>query len=205
MDAIEAIRSRRSVRSYTPRPVARALIEAIIRDAAAAPYIFVSLPEPWLFTVIEGRERIAAFGARAKDYARAHRPQVKHYEWADRPDFSVFHGAPAVIVISGRAGSPVAASECDRAGQNLAISAHARGLGACWVGSPILWLRDRATRTELGIPEAFEPHAAFALGHPAEATPAPEPPRFQIAWIAGDTAGDGGPVGSSTSRSPSSA
>ncbi len=137
--------------------------------------------------MIEGRERIARYGALAKAYAQAHRPQVKHYEWADRPDFSVFHGAPAVIVISGRAGSPVAASECDRAGQNLAISAHARGLGACWVGSPNLWARDPATRAELQIPEAFEPHVVFALGHPTDQPAAPPPLTIRTIWI-GDQA-----------------
>ena len=41
------------------------------------------------------------------------------------------------------------------------LSAHARGLGSCWVGAPMLWLRRAETRKELGIAEAFEPFAAF--------------------------------------------
>lgn len=188
MDAVEAIRTRRSVRAFTPDAVPRALIEELVRDAACAPYTFVSLPEPWLFTIIEGRERIAAYGDEAKAYARAHRPRVKHYEWADRADFSVFHGAPAAAIISGRAGSPVAAGECDRAGQNLSISAHARGLGSCWVGSPMLWLRDPATRAALRIPGEFEPHAVFALGWPAAAPDPPPPLEPQVIWV-GEGAG----------------
>lgn len=173
MDAIEAIRTRRSVRRYTPDAVDRALIEAIIEDAACAPWTPLSAPEPWAFTVIEGVERIAEYGARAKAYAREHRPQAEGYGWADNPDFSVFHGAPVMIVISGKTANPLALEEATRAGQNLSIAAHARGLGSCWVGSPMLWLRDPDVRAELGIPEGFAPLAAFALGHPLPSPPAP--------------------------------
>jgi nitroreductase len=183
MDTIEAIRSRRSVRAFEDRPVPRALIEALIRDAACGPHIFVNLPEPWLFTAISGRERIARYGETAKAYAQAHRPQVQHYEWTDRPDFSVFHGAPAVILISGPRDDRLAQSDCERAGQNLTLSAHARGLGSCWVGSPMLWLRDPATRAELRIPEGFWPHAAFALGYRAAMPPAPPLIPIRTIWI----------------------
>ena len=167
MDAISAIRGRRSVRRYLDRPVVRDLIEAVIADAAHAPWTPISPPEPWVFTVIEGADRIADHGGRALDYARANRPRFEGYRWADDPDFSVFHGAPAVIIVSGKTTNPQALEECTRAGQILTISAHARGLGSCWVGSPNLWLHDIAVRTELGIPEGFTPHAAFTLGYPA--------------------------------------
>jgi nitroreductase len=183
MDAIQAIRTRRSVRSFLPDPVPPELIAELVRDAACAPYAFVSLPEPWLFTVIAGRERVAGYGERAKAYARDHRPYVRNYEWADRPDFSVFHGAPCVILISGGENNPEARSECDRAGQNLSLSAHARGLGSCWVGSPMLWLRDAGTRAELGIPDGFLPQAAFALGYPTAQPQAPQPLAPRTIWV----------------------
>ena len=186
MDAIEAIRGRRSIRRYDERPVARDLIEEIIRDAASGPYTFVSLPEPWQFTVIEGRERIARYGEIAKAYARDRRPQVEHYEWADRSDFSVFHGAPTVVVISARESNPEGRGECERAGQNLALSAHARGLGSCWVGSSNLWVRDPATRAELGIPAGLVPHAVFALGYPVDRPDPPPPIEPRIIWTGSD-------------------
>ena len=47
------------------------------------------------------------------------------------------------------------------------LSAHARGLGTCWVGSPMMWLRDPATRASLGIPTDYTPHAALTLGYPS--------------------------------------
>ncbi len=182
MDAIDAIHGRRSIRDYQARPVARNLIEAVIWDAVQAPSTPVSGVQPWVFNVIEGAERIAAYGERAKAYAREHRPNEAGYGWADRPEFSVFFNAPSVIVISGGASNSQAPAECCRAGQNLMISAHARGLGTCWVGSPMLWMRDLATRRELGVPDGQEPFAVFTLGYPAT-TPAGAPrERPVVVW-----------------------
>ena len=39
-----------------------------------------------------------------------------------------------------------------RAGQNLMLSAHARGLGTCWVGSPMLWIDTPEVKAELKHP-----------------------------------------------------
>ena len=182
MDAIEVIRSRRSVREYEDRPVERALIEEVIRDATHAPWTPLAMPEPWLFVVIEGPDRIAEYGRRALDYARTHRPQLKGYEWTERPGFSVFHGAPVVVLVAGRADYRLALEEATRAGQILALSAHARGLGSCWVGAPNLWLENPEVRAELGIPEGFAPFAAFTLGYPARTPVAPIPFQPRIVW-----------------------
>ena len=167
MDAIEAIRSRRSVRSYEDRPVGRDLIEAIIMDAAYAPPPF-SGQRPWVFNVFEGVAQIADYGACAKQFASERRPDGPGWEWLDRADFKFFWDAPVLIVISGRT------EDCCRAGQNLMLSAHARGLATCWVGAPMLWLRDAAVRAELGIPAGIEPVAALCLGY-AKSVPAPPP------------------------------
>lgn len=159
MDAIEAIRTRRSIRSYWTRPVERKLIEQIIWDAAQAPP-----PRrgqvPWTFNVFEGLDRIADYGRRAKQYGRDNHPDEPGWEWTEMPDFGVFWGAPVLIVISGRV------EDCCRAGENLVLSAHARGLGTCWVGSPLLWLRTTCVKTELGIPTDLMPGAAICLGYP---------------------------------------
>ena len=171
MDVIAAIHGRRSVRSYDPRPVERELIEAVIDDAAQAPPAFRGLV-PWAFNVVQGVERIAAYGARAMDHARAHRRDESDSSWLDRPGFKIFWDAPVIIIISGPDG------DCCRAGQNLMLSAHARGLGTCWVGSPMLWLNTPEVRAELGIPSTLTPVAVLCLGYPAafpEAVPREKP------------------------------
>jgi nitroreductase len=63
------------------------------------------------------------------------------------------------------------------------LSAHARGLGSCWVGAPMLWLRSPETRKELGIAEAFEPFAAFALGYAVSVPPLRPRERPEIVWV----------------------
>ncbi|HEX7760147.1 MAG TPA: nitroreductase family protein [Caulobacteraceae bacterium] len=166
MDAIEAIHGRRSIRAYEAKPVERSLIEAVVWDAVQAPSTPVSGRQPWIFNIVEGAERIGAYGDRAKAYARDNRPKGPGYGWADQPEFSVFFDAPVVVVISGAVGNSQALAECCRAGQNLMISAYARGLGTCWVGSPMLWMRDLSVRAELGIPDGFEPFVVFTLGWP---------------------------------------
>ena len=165
MDVIEAIHGRRSVRCFHPRPLPRDLIESVILDAAQAPPPFRHLV-PWAFTVIEGVERIAALGERAMKYAREHRPDGPGWDWVERPGFRIFWDAPAVVIISGTVG------DCSRAGQNFMLSAHARGLGSCWVGSPMLWLSTTEVRAELKIPAELPPVAVLCLGYPAEK---PEP------------------------------
>jgi nitroreductase len=180
MDAITAIHARRSIRHYETRAVEREIIADILWDAAQAPTTPVS--GPFLFHVIEGAGRIEGYGERAKEYAREHRSNSAGYSWVDRRDFTVFLGAPVVIVISGHVDNSQSIQDCSRAGQNLLLSAHARGLGSCWVGAPMLWLRSSETRKELGIAEAFEPFAAMTLGYAASVPPPHSRERPEIVW-----------------------
>jgi nitroreductase len=82
MDVIDAIHSRRSIRSYQSNLVDRDLIDSVIWDAAQAPPPF-SGQVPWTFNVIEGVERIAALGERAMDHARATRPDSSSRPWLE--------------------------------------------------------------------------------------------------------------------------
>ena len=182
MDAIEAIHGRRSIRDYAPTAVEHDLIETIVWDAVQAPSTPISGAQPWVFNIVEGVERVAECGARALQYAKDHRPDGPGFGWVDRTDFSVFFNAPVIVIISGRADNSQAPAECCRAGQNLMISAHARGLGTCWVGSPTLWVSDPAVRAELGVPPDHQPFAVFTLGYPAT-TPTGQPrERPLIVW-----------------------
>ena len=183
MDVIEAIHGRRSIRSYRPDPLERALIEDVVWDAAQAPTPPVSGETPWAFCVIEGVARLADFGVRAKQYARDHQPPGRREAWPDRPDFKVFWDAPALVLVCGRSANPEAPLDCCRAGQNLLLAAHTRGLGSCWVGAPMPWLTSPGVAEELGLPAGFNPIVAVVLGHSRE-TPAGNPrPRPVIHWL----------------------
>jgi nitroreductase len=182
MNVIEAMHSRRSIRAYRPQAVERATIEELVWDAAQAPTPPQSGDTPWAFVVIEGAERIDALGVRAKQYACEHQPPGHPWSWADRPDFRVFWGAPVLVLICARNGNPETMFDCCRAGQNLVLAAHARGLGSCWVGAPMPWLRSPGVAEELQLPAGFEPAVAMLLGHPAEQPAGTPKPRPRIVW-----------------------
>ena len=182
MEVIEAIHTRRSIRAFTSQPVQRDLICDLIWDAAQAPPPFAG-QTPWTFNVIEGANRISAYGIRAKQYARDNRPDGEGWAWTERADFEVFWNAPAVVIISG------SVEDCCRAGQLLVLSAHARGLGSCWVGAPMLWLRTQDAKAELGIPADVTPVSAICLGHAAIIPAAPERARPNIIWEEAGTSG----------------
>lgn len=185
MDTIAAIHGRRSIRDYEPRPVPRSLIDAMLHDAAQAPTPPPSGSAPFAFIVVEGVERIAEYGAAALAFAKQHRKPGAAYDWVDSPGFLVFFNAPAVVVICGfDDGYGQAIQDCNRAGQNLMLSAHARGLGTCWVGSPMQWLRDPATCVSLGVPAGYTPHAAFTLGYPSVAPSGTPRDMPKIIWQA---------------------
>jgi nitroreductase len=176
MNVIEAIHTRRSIRAYSARPVERRVIKAVIWDAAQAPPPF-SGQTPWTFNVVGGVERISVYGDEALQYARDNHPDAPGWEWGNRPGFQVFWGAPVLITIS----RPV--EDCCRAGQNLMLSAHARGLGTFWVGSPMLWLRTASAKAKLRIPPELEPVSALCLGYPAAVPEAPSRERPSIIWL----------------------
>ena len=155
MDTVTAIHTRRSIRDYEKRAVEREIIADIIWDAVQAPTTPVS--GPLIFHVIEGVARIADFGEHARQYAREHRPDAAHASWANRSDFKVFLDAPVVIVISGHADNSQSIQDCNRAGQNLMLSAHARGLGSCWVGAPMPWRAARRHGRNSASPKPSSP------------------------------------------------
>ena len=169
MDVIDAIHGRRSIRAYRAEPVERTLIEDLIWAAVQAPTPPVSGDTPWAFCVIEGVSRLAGYGARARQYALDHQPEGRRWTWPDRPGFKVFWDAPALILICGRRGNNEAPFDCCRAGQNLMLAAHARGLGSCWLGAPLPWLTSPGIANEFGVPADFDPIVALVLGYPAEA------------------------------------
>ncbi len=151
MDAIEAILSRRSIRRYTPQPVPEAAIRQLLEAAMSAPS--AGNEQPWQFVVITDR-RILDEIPRFHPYAE----MVKE--------------ASVAILVCGDLrmekyrGHWV--QDCSAATQNILLAAHAKGLGAVWVG--IYPTEDRVARFRklLGLPNQIVPLCLVPLGHPAE-------------------------------------
>jgi len=182
MEPIECMHARRSIRAYKADAVGREVIEEILWAAVQAPTPPVSGNEAWALCVVEGQDRLEKYGERARLFAFEHQPPERPWEWTVRPGFKVFWGAPVLVLLCARVGNSEAPFDCCRAGQNLLLAAHAKGLGACWVGAPIPWLSERQTQLELGVPEGFVPAVAIILGYAAESPAGSPRPRPNIHW-----------------------
>jgi nitroreductase len=153
VNTMDCIRSRRSVRRYTPRAVMPEVLERLLEAARWAPTP-ASL-QLRRFTVVERPETIGRLAAATVGQA-------------------FVAGAPLVIVAStnftaaaeavGDLGGSVATQEVAAAIQNLLLAAHAHGLAGCWVG-----LFDaREVGEILGLGPELTPVAMACIGYPDE-------------------------------------
>ncbi len=154
MDAIEAILSRRSIRKYTAEPVSDELVKQLLEAAMAAPS--AGNQQPWQFVVIRDRQLLTQI------------PSIHPYS-SMVPQASI-----AILVCGDRQLARMPeywVQDCAAATQNLLLAAHAKGLGAVWLGVYPLEDRVAAFRRLLGLPESVTPMALISVGYPAEQKP----------------------------------
>lgn len=154
MDAIDAILSRRSIRQYTTDPVPEKVIDELLAVAMSAPS--ASNQQPWHFVVISERGLLEAIS------------QVHSYA-------NMLKDASVAIAVCGdlqlETDKGFWVQDCSAATQNILLAAHARGLGAVWVG--IYPIEESVTFicTLLGLPEHVIPLSLVSLGYPAGKKP----------------------------------
>ena len=145
MDALQALKTRRSVRSFTDKPIPREMLEDIVdcgRLAATAINI-----QPWEFIVI------------TDDATRA--------KVADATDHGKFIAdASACIAVFCEDGKYYLEDGC-AATQNILVAACALGVGTCWIaGDKKDYARDVGDL--LGVPHTHRLISLIAMGYPTE-------------------------------------
>ena len=154
MEALDALLTRRSVRTYTDEPVADATIHDLLRAAMHAPS--ACNQQPWHFVVVRERDQLNAVAGVL-------------------PFGKMILHAPLAIVVCADLKAEVCrgywVQDCAAATENLLLAAHAAGLGAVWIGVYPIEDRVAALRGVLGIPEHVVPLCTVAIGHPAETPP----------------------------------
>jgi len=166
MDALEAIRQRRTHKLFTGEPVTRAQIETLLDLAVLAPNH--RLTQPWRFYVLEhahmqGLADVVVGCIRDDEHPKLLRkretltkrlPMLGAYITVARepvPDDPMLDKEDYAAVCC--------------AVQNLSIAAHAMGLGSFWSTGKVF---DRApVRAFLGLPDGLERVASIWLGVPA--------------------------------------
>jgi len=178
----ELIRSRRSIRRYTDQPIAPEIVERLLIAAIWAPSAHNR--QPWRFAVIQIDSAKLALASAMGDRLRADRladgDPVEAVEADAARSRARITSAPVVIAACltmadmdrypdtrrKKAEYLMAAQSVAMAMQNLLLTAHAEGLGACWMCAP-LFCPD-AVKEALNLPDDWEPQALITLGYPAD-------------------------------------
>jgi nitroreductase len=173
MDALEAIYSRRAVRSYERRKVEKGAIVALIDAAIQAPSAMNQ--QPWAFVVVQDAALLARWSREAKIHVLATLDPAGPFqplrETLADPAHDIFYGATTLIVVCSRAGGLNPQEDCCLAAQNLMIAACAMGLATCPIGLARDYLNQPEARRELGIPDACSVVLPILLGYPHGTTP----------------------------------
>ena len=176
MDLIDALHARRSIKSYTDRPMERGTIERLLAAAVTAPNH--RMTEPWRFYVL-GPEARAAYGAvlGARKAKRVDEPEAA--EAVIRKVEATHRDLPAMLAVSMTLHENPEIREEDYAAsymavQNLCLAACAMGLGTHVKSGGVM--DDPRAREVVGVGDTERIIATITLGEPAE-VPDPKPRR----------------------------
>lgn len=155
MEVIDAIRTRRTVKSYRPEPVARDVLERILEVARWAPNHRQT--EPWRFRVLgseaQSRLKVAAGGG-AEKLERA-------------PTLVVASFVPSVLPLHAHEDEQAAAC----AVYAVLLAARGEGLASYWRTPGVL--RSDEGRAAVGIPEEERILGLLHFGEPEGELPEP--------------------------------
>ena len=155
MDTLTALFTRRSVRDFKSEPISKDDLHDLLRAGMQAPS--AKNEQPWHFIVIDQPELLKAVPA-------------------FHPHARMLEDAPlAILVCSDRKLETKRAAwlqDCSAATENILLAAHAKGLGAVWLG--IFPDSDRVFGMQdlVKLPKDIRPVSLVAVGHPASQ---PEP------------------------------
>jgi len=156
MDAMEIILTRRSIRKYTEQPVSDEVLKELLEAAMCAPS--AGNRQPWCFVVINDRKIL---------------DDIPNYH----PYAQMLKEAPAAILVccdSDLQMGDYGVQDCSAATQNILLAAHAKGLGAVWLGVYPTEVRVTDIKRLLNLPENIIPISLISVGYPAEQKSPPD-------------------------------
>ena len=152
MEISDAIKTRRSIRSFKKDPVPDDLLRQIIEAGAFAPSSHNT--QPWEFIIIKDRTTI-------EKLSRTH-------EWSAH-----LKGAPVVIVACGNLKKRDHTFPCmvsvALAVENMLLTINSLGLGTCWtyIHNPELPQAEKNVVEILSLPDHIKPLCMLPVGYPA--------------------------------------
>ncbi|MGC1119648.1 MAG: nitroreductase family protein [Candidatus Methanofastidiosia archaeon] len=162
MDLDEAIKGRRSIRSYLGNPVPEELIREVLEAATYAPS--AKNGQQWRFTVLTGnakKELTDIFRQELRILSKEIGPENMGSSFGS---CSIMEEAPVVIVVwnAGEEGWETEVHSVAAAIQNVLLKAYGLGLGSLWIGD--IFFAPEAFVCHFGKP--WKLMAAVTLGWP---------------------------------------
>lgn len=158
-DAISAIMSRTSIRSYQNKPVEPEKVESLLKAGMAAPTAVNR--QPWHFVVVNDTVVLEALAQAS-------------------PNAGMTAHAPMAIVVCGNMNKALTGNgrdfwiqDASAATENILVAANSLGLGAVWTGIYPDSARVEAVSKVLNLPANLIPLNIIPVGYPAE-NPAPK-------------------------------
>jgi nitroreductase len=148
MDLIEGIRTRRSIRKYSNRPVTREQLREIVRLGTMAPSGLNN--QPWRFVTVQDRDLLHKLSLLTKYSYIIEKASACIAVFIDKD--AMYHETKDHQAIGA----------CI---QNMLLAAHGMGLGAVWLGE--ILKNAKEVRELLGLPDKLDLMAIVAVGYPA--------------------------------------
>ena len=166
---LDAIRNRRSVRTYDPRPLPADVLATIVEAGTLAPTGMNA--QTVHFTVIQDAEKL-------HELNRLIRTALIRYEGRQlNEDYCCYYDAP-VLVIASNEPTRTGGMDCACALQNMFLAAHSLGIASCWINQ-LSYTCDapevRAYLKRLGVPTVHKVYGCAALGYNGGKEPAAHP------------------------------
>ena len=199
---LEAIKDRRSVRSYKPEPIPRDIINTIIEAGNLAPSRGRMEDgtiqfQPWRFVVVDDPEfrlklvqTALPIWKKVTEGMKEVQPEMyqnimKQYEEMEEPKDMVYHSAPVILFVIGLADYTVS---CALACENIMVAATSLGLGSCYVGFGAMVTSNTDVVQALELKEGERIFGPIVLGYPGEESGAmasfrPEKKEALVKWI----------------------
>ena len=159
MEAIEALKTRRSIRKYKADEVPEATLKDLVDCARLA--ATARNEQPWEFVVVREKKMLSQLAELA-------------------PNGRFIKDAAALIAVFCK-DSHYYLEDGSAATENILLAAHALGLGAVWLGVHPIAERQDGIRGILSLPDGVICLSLIAVGHPSE--PPPPADRYDPARV----------------------
>lgn len=194
MDALEAIRTRRSTRRLLPDLPDRELLETVIEAGRLAPS--GSNSQSTHFIVITNQDLLLELtGIVMSEFAKMEVTENTYVSLktsillSKKGQYAFHYMAPVLIVTANKRGYGNAIADSACALENMMIAANALDLGSCWINQ-LHWLDEseavRDFMYKLGLKEDETITGGLIVGYSAEGEPLREPlPRTgnPVTWV----------------------